>query len=416
MLGNTSERIFGAFLQNWTRRSLYSLLRIFFRNDRVQSKLHQSEVKSIIIIPLGDAIGDLILATAVWRVIKSRIPNCKVGVITSPRNASLLISDPDVNATYTFAGRRDLGHISELLRARRDDYQIVLNLHSSHLTDYGFFANIMGPRAIKITANHPRRNMYEIFFNHIGKRDRHTIPLSTLSLELLSEVIEFEPPIKLAESWPSLVIPESGTEKVKENLAGTDDFILIQQQAATPFREWGIENSLELAKRFVIDYPRSSVFIVASPPMLTRLKAIVASANDSRICIFPTETLSELAALIKLAKVVVSPDTSIMHFASAMQTPIVVLLTDVENIPLEWLPVGTPSKLLAPGIRGAPVETITVKSVLESVEALYNREFSTSQTSLDVESTTHPMFQRENGQRLLREFSISINQTDSVPL
>jgi ADP-heptose:LPS heptosyltransferase len=398
------------FVQTWLRRSLYWLLRIAYHNDPVKSKLHQSEVTSILIIPFGDAIGDLILATPIWRVIKSRIPNCRIGVVTSPRNSSLLDGDPDVDATYQFGGRRDLRHFSELMRARRDQYQIVLNLHFTHLSDYGFFANIIGPRAIKITGNHPRRNLYEIFFNHIGLRDRHSLGLSTISLELLSEVIEFEPSIMLSESWPSLAIPKKATERVKERLSGIDDFILIQQQAATPFREWGIENSMELAKRFLIDAPRSSVFIIASPPMLGSLTAIVASANDPRIRTFPTETLSELAALIKIAKLVVSPETSIPHFASAVQTPVVVLLPDRDNIPIEWLPIGTRSLLLAPNARGEAVQTISVDSVLVAVMALLGEHTNGSQTSLNLSLPSHPMFQRKNGDRFLKEFSMPMNK------
>jgi hypothetical protein len=101
-----------------------------------------------------------------------------------------------------------------------------------------------------------------------------------------------------------------------------------------------------------------------------------------------------------------------MHFASAMQTPIVVLLTDRDNIPLEWLPVGTPSKLLTPDIRGAAVQTIPVECVLESVDVLYNGISTTSETSLDTKTPAHPMFQRVNDGRLLREFSASNQQSE----
>ncbi|HZK75385.1 MAG TPA: glycosyltransferase family 9 protein [Candidatus Kapabacteria bacterium] len=411
-LPNSDSSPAAQHLHNWTRRLLYGILRIIFHNQPILNKLPQSEVKSILIIPFGDAIGDLVLATTIWRTVKSRIPSCRIGVITSPRNASLLSADSDVDATYEFTGRRDWRHLSELLRARRDRYQIVLNLHLTHLSDYGLFANILGPRAVKITANHPRRNLYEIMFNYIGLRDRHTIGISMLSLELLSEVIEFDPPLRLEESWPTLVIPRDAVERVKERLAGIHDFILIQQQAATPFREWGTTNSIELAKRYLELYPASAVFLIASPPMLPALEQITASANDPRIGTFPTETLYELAALIQLARLVVSPETSIPHFASAARTPVVILLPDRENIPMEWLPVGTPSRMLAPERRGDAVETITVDGVLEAVCDLLGADQNSSQTSLNRSLPPHPMFQRANGERLLEEFSVLNHQTE----
>ena len=393
-------------VEGWSRKVFYFLLKIVLHNSPLEKKVDQKELRSILIIPYGDAIGDLIAASPLWRVIKRRVSDCKIGVLTSDRNESLLRADPDVDVQYKFAGRRDIKNWGSLRIARKEGYQIVLNLHFTHQTDYGFFANYLSPKAIKITGAHPRRDLYSIFFNLIGHRERHTTSLPQLSTELLSEAVEFEPALHLSEAWPSIVIPDDAQRAVDGAIGSVSDFIIIHQQAATPFREWGIPNSIELAKLLVNRYPSFSVFLTASPAMQESLKEAVRGANDSRIRVYPSsKDLLQFAAFIQRARLVISPETAVPHIASATRTPVLVLLPDGEKLPVEWLPVGTPSRLLAPHVRGAAVKTIPVSEVWGASISLLDGSWNMSQTSLNVGGLQHPMFQRPNGNKLLQEFA-----------
>ncbi len=91
-----------------------------------------------------------------------------------------------------------------------------------------------------------------------------------------------------------------------------------------------------------------------------------------------------------------TPETSITHFASAMQTPVIALLPDRGNIPIEWLPIGTPSRLLAPVVRGEAVETIPVGEVFDAAVDLLSGSWKLTQTSLDLSRPQDLSFQRAN--------------------
>ena len=54
-----------------------------------------------------------------------------------------------------------------------------------------------------------------------------------------------------------------------------------------------------------------------------------------------SKPLGELASLIEGALLVVSPDTSIVHFASAMQTPVFAIYAPM-NASQEWMPHEVP--------------------------------------------------------------------------
>jgi ADP-heptose:LPS heptosyltransferase len=397
-------------IEGLIRRTLYAVLRRVIRTEPIVSKLDVADLESILIIPYGDAIGDMIAATPVWRAVKRRNPRCRIGVITSIRNESLIVCDSDVDRQYQFAGRRDFRNLSELRRARRDKYQLVLNLHFTNLTDYGLMSSYVGPKAIKITCDHPRREKYKLFFNHIGIRPRNSAHLSFHSLELLAEVIRFSPPLALAESWPSIAISEekkkSVTNRVRATLAsGTDKYLIIHSQAGTPFREWGIRNSIALATKLEIRYPQHTIFLTSAPFAQADVKKAIEQTASDRIQLFQTSSdLVELAAFIQDATLVVTPETSITHFASAVHTPVVVLMSNRDRLPIEWLPVATPARILAPSIGGEPVETISVSAVFEAATSLLNGNWTVTQSSLEERANPNPMLQREYADRPLEEF------------
>lgn len=385
-------------LESLNRKLSYGLLNFLIRNPPLTSKIDVRSLESILVVPYGDAIGDLIVATPIWRIIKKYNPSCRVGVIASYRNATLVQADPDIDKHYFFTGRKDLKHFSELKRARKDKYQVILNLHFSKQTDYGFICNYLGPKAIKATGNHPRGDLYKTFFNHMGYRPRHTAHLTQLSTELLDEIVAFDPPLTLGDSRPSLIIPNNYHQWLIGQLAQlgstSGKYILINTQGANPFREWGVDHSLSLAKKIVESYPDIDILLTSAPARFSEVEQKVAQAGIKRVHAFKTSyNLMELATLVNNAKLVVTPDTSVAHFATACHTPNIVLFPDPEWIPVEWLSVSTPSRFLAPHASGVSVSSIKVEDVYFLTQEILSGEWSQSQTYFDTTRTQCPMYQ-----------------------
>jgi hypothetical protein len=65
------------------RRIPLALLGMLVRNPAPKSKIPIQELRSLLVIGYGDGIGDLVLATALYRAVKRRNPNCRIGLITS---------------------------------------------------------------------------------------------------------------------------------------------------------------------------------------------------------------------------------------------------------------------------------------------------------------------------------------------
>ena len=201
------------------RRFWYGLLKQVLRNQPVDRKLPLSELQSILIIPYGDAIGDLLVSTAAARVIKRRNPNCKIGIVTSARNESLLRCDTDFDAQYPFTGRSDRGNYRNLSKARAAKYQVVLNLHFQRMSDYGLISNYISPKGLKVSVQHKRGELYRILFNHLSDAARFQVQISQLGLKLLDDVVDLgSEPIKSWESRPIVHICPDIFERTKTEI------------------------------------------------------------------------------------------------------------------------------------------------------------------------------------------------------
>jgi ADP-heptose:LPS heptosyltransferase len=106
---------------------------------------------------------------------------------------------------------------------------------------------------------------------------------------------------------------------------GSSSYIHINLEARTDFREYGLQPTLELSRRLAEEFTDVSIFWTSSPQTALKNQAFLKEHNIPRVHYFQTGNLHELLALVKGASLVISPDTSVVHIASAFERPIVAL-------------------------------------------------------------------------------------------
>ena len=312
----------------------------------------------------------MIVALPIARAVKRRNPSCRIGIITSDRNSTLLRCDSDIDEQYVFQDRRDLKHYPSIWRARKAKYDVVINMHFHRMSEYGLLANFLSPKGLKVTGRHARKDLYQILFNSISRYESHSMHLSQLGLEILEDAVDMEHPVLQAESRPTLQVCPDTRRKVQQQIetlldeVGATWFIYFNTQASRSFREWGVENTAAFSRLFATRYPDGAIFFTASPVRQNEVKREIESHVFQRARFFETSyDLLEIAALAEASRLVITPDTSVIHFGCAMGRPTLVLWPDKGNLPLEWLPLQVPSRNLVPNIQGMPVSSIPVEEV-----------------------------------------------------
>lgn len=356
---------------NILRRIVCTVLAIRWRRYRRNGVVDIASVSSILLIR-NDAIGDLVVTTPLIRNLRALHPGVRIGVAGSYRNLPLIASDPDVSHTYDLATSHPRTLIRELRRARRDGWDVVINTVFLHRTRGAIFSRLIaGPHGITATAVRTRaaryKNLYSVCEALPGGADAHPM-IEQVSLLLPMVFGEHDSKVSLRAS---IYLPPEIETGMREQLSalprgsGSRRFIHVNVEAANEWREWGIANSITFGKALLQLMPDASVLLTSSPFFAPEIVRAVKESAEERIQYVPTSSVLELTALVRCCDLVISPDTAVIHIASAERKPTVALFFRRG----EWMPYRVPSKVLLPH-PGNAVASIAVSDVLGAALAL----------------------------------------------
>lgn len=143
---------------------------------------------------------------------------------------------------------------------------------------------------------------------------------------------------------PFVVVPEKwqgyAAQKVEEYGAQGSKLIFINSFAKERKRCWAIEQVIDTIKELRSVYASEKItFLVNSlPSTLNDIKKHVDNEMLEDVFVFSaTESFFQLPSIIACCDLVISVETSIMHFAAALNVPVVALMRQKNP---EWVPWG----------------------------------------------------------------------------
>ncbi len=367
---------------------IYPLLRSLLRNKPHSGTIDLARHKKIIIFR-QDRIGDMIISTPIFRKIKSEYPHIQLTVLASPVNAAIVENDPNIDRLVVKENHW-IRAIRQTIWLRKQNYDILLNFIFNKTTTIGIFARIICPRAIKISQG-PEK--YHFYFNHFMTLERGKKHTGELYIELTEKVfgIKFDP----NEDLYQLFIDDDVREQINQYIGRTinpstvkhsraHDFILLNISATDPEKSFSAAQAQEIARHLAIERKIFTVVISAPWDNSVRNK-IVAQGNSTYLLSFPqqgTATLPAIAELSRRAAFIVTPDTALIHFASAMRTPVIGVYTPLQYTE-EWFPYKIDHHMVM-AQKNKPVAYIPVTTIIKNID-LYILKYFNTRHMADVE-------------------------------
>jgi len=336
----------------WRHHVVYPVLRNIFRNAERSIPIDIQSIKSILILRY-DRIGDMIVTTPIFKGLKDAHPHLRIGVFASKANAEIIQNNHNVDTVYILSASW-WQTWKEIKRAQKEQYDVVLNLVFNRTTSGGVLANLIAPDGIKVGQGDMK---YKFYFNILLKLTRQ----SNHMVETLASIIKmmFNVHINPDQLTYDIVI-DSKTRKTvqaywtKHNLQPRlisenkgIPYIVFNLSANDSVRRISTEQALLIGEFLSLDTSFQTLLLHA-PKDLIMLKTKQRLIEKTRCLPFPeqgTASLLEIAAIIKGAAAVITPDTSIIHFASAAQTPIIGFYTSMQDVH-EWLPFHVKHKIV----------------------------------------------------------------------
>ena len=368
-------------LREFERRLKLALARpmgVLLRPRELSAPLPLESVRAVLLLRY-DAIGDAILTTPVWRSIKKYAPHIRVGVVGSTRNEAFLRADADIDDIFIFSRVPNERVVRDLVRARGTSWDVVLNLYYHDKTGGAIYSALVAPRAFRATLVHQNKEKYEQMYSRVGNRSTSTPlrPIVLQNLDLLTLMLAI--PITADDAVPSLK-PREGeaSDEGNESIAGrighrlrahhATNYVILNTDASQSYKEWGFSNSLDFTERLTREHPETIVFWTSAPDRRAAAREALASRSVPRSELLETPSLAQLIAAIRNALAIVTPDTSVVHFAAALGVPLLAFYLFESEYP----PIGTVSEILYPADR-RNVRTIGVAEAYEAFERLLDQ-------------------------------------------
>ena len=312
--------------------------------------LRLEQVKSILIIRL-DKVGDLVLATPVFKNLKMSIPGVKISVLVKGYAAGVLKNNPFVDEILIYDNKEDRK------KAQNRGFDLALNLiYDFHLKSAlaCFFSGA--------THRVGYKDKYSKYFYNIeAKKD----PAFKYELQRNLDILrELKIEIKSEETglFPVRDEIKESADFIGSIRTGEKDMIVgLNPGTGRRRREWPLEKFIELGKSLKADRNIKILVLWGQKDKLSAQK-IVAGIGEGAF-MAPKTDITLLAALLTFCKVFVCGNTGPAHIAMAMKVPLVGLYGKTDH--LNWTPEKN-DKIAV--ISGYKCSSIRVAEVIKGVE------------------------------------------------
>lgn len=292
------------------------------------------KVEKILVIKLRH-LGDVLLTTPVFQVLKERFPNAEIDAYINREAFPILEENPYLNELIGYdRSLKKRGFFSRIFREvallwkiRQKGYDLVLNFTEG---DRGVLAAFFSKAKVRV-GNLPKSKWMKKLLTHIAKQPsslRHTVEKN---LDLLRKIGIFPKPEQKRLYFP---LPRE-----KENLLqDRAPFILIHPTSRWKFKCWPVEKMQKLIQELL---QRGETIVLTGGSDPEEMEMARKIAED-----FPIEnlvgkiSLKELGLYIQAAKLVICVDSLPLHLASCFQKPNLALFGPTSEI--TWGPWQNP--------------------------------------------------------------------------
>jgi heptosyltransferase-2 len=296
-------------------------------------------------------VGDMVMAQSLFIQLQQSRPGVEIDVLAPPWSEPILARMPQLNkaiATPLAHGELSLGKRRQLGRElRAQNYQQAILLPNS-----------LKSALIPYFANIPRRTgwrgeMRYGLLNDIRKLDEAALPLMVQRFVALGQ--EAEMPLPADIPPPQLVVDSGLAESCRRKFGLADDKPILALCPGAEFgaaKCWPAEYYADIAQRYLERGWQIALYGSANDRDVTGKIRAACKEHPQCFDLAGHTELAEAVDLLSLSAAVLSNDSGLMHIASALGRPLLVIYgaTSASFTP----PLSSRAQVMAPDIDCAP--------------------------------------------------------------
>ena len=270
-----------------------------------------------------DRIGDMVITTPVFRELKREYPEINISVLASKVNQIVLDNNPYVDKVYINYKNNLFRDLPTLLKLRNKKYDVCVEFDHSVIPHSIVRLRIIKPKKIISVVKEGR---YGVKGSELGLYDYFT---------------EKSKDAHFQDIWLNTLSPFGVSPKSKQyDLFCTDqqkrkavDFLLqfqkkiiigINLEGAVKGKKITSDKLEEICHGIYHFNKDVQIILLSSPKIYKNIVRLSQKMSLSYVVpSYKTDSVLDVAALIQNLQLIITPDTSIVHIASAFNIPIV---------------------------------------------------------------------------------------------
>jgi ADP-heptose:LPS heptosyltransferase len=346
------------------------LLKFFTKKHPVEFDVKNS--KNVVFLRY-DRIGDMVITTPVFRELKRTYPHINVIVIASKINRCILENNPFIDEVIINYKNNLLGDLLSLLKLRGRNLDVCVEFDHSVIPHAILRLRIINPKKIISVYKDGRYGvpgkellMYDYFTKMPKNAHFRDVWLSTLEpFGVISKSNEYDIFCSDIQNNNARRFLGKYTKKI---------LIGINLEGAVKGKKIQYTQLQEICKGLYKFNKNIQIIILSSPSKRVSVQKQIVRMDFGFVTLsYKTKSIIDAAAIIRYLHLIITPDTSIVHIASAFNKSIISIHEDnLESYNL-FAPTSEINKTIFSESKDS-LQDFSVDSILEAARELLNIE------------------------------------------
>lgn len=263
--------------------------------------IEKEDIKSILFLRYDGKIGDMVINTLLFREIKKKYPDIKIGVVSRGGATEIIKNNKNIDVIYNYSKKRpDIKKLSK--KISEDKYDLLIDFSENLKVNQMMFINLCKAK-FNMGINKENWNLFDTSLKKVD----YNFHISKLYNDILEKLGIYNADLSY-DIWLS-----EEDKKVAEVIKG--EYIVFNPYAASKHRSFNAEKSLEISKT-ILEKRKENLVLIGTKDHIEELEYIKVKLGE-RVLIPKLKGILEVASVIGKANLIVTPDTSIVHIGVA---------------------------------------------------------------------------------------------------
>jgi len=312
-----------------------------------------------------DRIGDVLVSTPFLKFLRKEFADSQIDVLLGNGNKAVGKLAKNYADKVFYYNKSLFATFLLLIKLRFQKYDLIVDLLDNPSRTSRLLIKLLKPKNALGFAG-KNSDVYTLEATLPNRLENHIV---VRILELLRPLGYNPKGIKAELEYP---LDKETIEKGKLAFEKDDienGIIAINLSGSNDHKYWGFENNIQLINSLSQNYPKLSIYLFAYGKYTTIANEI-SKMTKAKIT-HNIESLDIMAAAISNCRLMITPDTSVVHICSAFKIPVVSLHKYIEDerYGMPWTAIGVENIALT---HNSNIKQIEVNSVVDAVNKLLN--------------------------------------------